>query len=167
MAAVHHLQGTEFSYPRDRSSADADPTATRFRLVYRLHGMNDIDALFSGGVKAPAPWPGAPRSKKAPMYDRDAVSEMLSSAPQLDEVDSRHLHATQPWVVRSGVQHYLTGEYEATGRTFQGGHDVGNAFPVVYTTRRGHNLILSGHHRAASALLRGQPLLARRVQGDV
>lgn len=163
------LARTNFQYPESVEETVTSPllSARQFRTAYQLHGAGDVDALFKGHAWTTAPFPRAPRNKRQPLYDHEAVRETLASAPELEEIDSRHLFATQREVTRPGVNHYLTGDYEATGRTYADHHDVGNQYPVVYTNRSGHNIILSGHHRGTASLLRGRPLLARRVRGEV
>lgn len=140
---------------------------TMFHTAYELHGSGNPDLLFGEKDIAIAPWPKAGRLKKQPMYDHEAVRHALSTMPQLEGVDPRALHATQGWVTRGGVNYYLGQGYQQTGRTFADRENVGNQYPVVYSDQRGRNLLLSGHHRATAALLRGVPLQARRVQGNV
>lgn len=140
-----------------------------------LHGAGSIEAMFpEGRLTAGVPWPAASRSKLHQDYDKSLVHAELSrpvSGPEgLKEIDPQTLHATQPKVTRGGVSHYLEGDYEKSGQTFADRGNVGNQFPFVYTRTHsvtGHvqNIILSGHHRAAAALLRGKPLLARHVFG--
>lgn len=156
-------------YPVDMDEIRSTPDSriTRFRTAYSLHGAGDIDALFGGHVQTGVPWPGVGRLKGRPYYDHAAVRDVLQSPPQLEDVDARHLFATQPSVIRPGVAHYLGQDYHQTGRTYADHSNVGNQYPVVYTDRQGQNIILSGHHRATAALLSGQFLKARRVWGDV
>jgi ribosomal protein S18 acetylase RimI-like enzyme len=128
----------------------------------RAWGSNDRDTLFpDGAVKTSAPWPAMGRRKDVKDYDHDAVREMLKNPPELTPVDPRTLHATQPSITRHGVGHYLSG---AEG-TFADHGNPGNEHPVVYHREDGQSLLLSGHHRAAAALLRGEPLMARQIHG--
>lgn len=167
MASVTSL-GLQFHYPESEAAAEADPFAAGYVRTHRLYASNDLVKMFGGAPSTTAPWDTAPRSKTGPgTFDRIAVANVLSRPPQLREFDPRHLHATQPSVLRHIVSHYLEGDYERTGNTFADQHNVGNKYPVVYTNHRGMNIILSGHHRASAALLRGQPLLARHVRGEV
>jgi len=83
----------------------------------------------------------------------------------LTDVDPRGVRATQPSVTRPGVSYYLTTRYQRTGHTFADYHRVANRFPVVYQREDGEQLIISGHHRAAVALLNGKQLAARLVAG--
>jgi len=83
----------------------------------------------------------------------------------LEEVDPRDLRATQPSVTREGVSYYLTPRYKRTGQTFADYHRVVNRFPVIYQREDGEQLIISGHHRAAVALLEGKQFESpRRVR---
>lgn len=120
------------------------------------------------------PWPSASRSKVNRDYDAGLVQSELAKPIEgtkgLKEVDPRNLHATQPHVTRQGVSHYMEGDYEKTGKTFADQHNRGNQFPVIYSrehpaTGEIQNMILSGHHRAAAALVKGEPLLARHIHG--
>ena len=60
-------------------------------------------------------------------------------------------------------------QFREHGQTFADQHNIGNRYPFVYSrTREGgevDHLLLAGHHRAASALLKGEPLMARHVEG--
>jgi hypothetical protein len=79
------------------------------------------------------------------------------------ELDPRDLHATQGTVTRPGVNYYMGNEYQETGRTYADMHQAGNRYPVVYT-RGGQNKLLSGHHRATAALLRGEQFRAIHIE---
>ena len=79
------------------------------------------------------------------------------------EVDPRHLHSTQTNITLPGVNYYMGDEYRQTGRTFADMDKAGNRFPVVYT-REGQNKLLSGHHRATAALLRGEQFRAIHIE---
>lgn len=128
----------------------------------RAWGSNDRDTLFPDGApKTSAPWPAMGRRKDVKDYDHEAVREMLKNPPELTPVDPRTLHATQPSITRHGVGHYLSG---AEG-TFADHGNPGNEHPVVYHREDGQSLLLSGHHRAAAAMLKGEPLMARQIHG--
>lgn len=159
----NHL-GPQFTYP----TLD-NPVTWRSPLPQRLYGAGTSSALFRGGSPiVPAPWDRGPRFKKFPSYDAEAVTEMLKRPPVLEEMDPRNLHASQPSVTQPGVNYYLEDEnYWKTGETYADKNNVGNRYPVVYSDVRGRNIILSGHHRATAALLRGTPLVTRRVQGRI
>jgi len=134
----------------------------------RLYGSHDLEGMFGNHPKTTTPWPRASRRKDVQDYDKDLVRRTLETplrgAHDLYEVDPRHLHASQPWITHQGVAHYMKGDYEKTGRTFADQHDVGNQYPFVYS-RHGQHVLLSGHHRAAAALLQGRSLRARYVEG--
>ncbi len=125
-----------------------------------LYGKG-LNALFTTeGPMTMAPFPVAGRQKNAPLYDKDAVALALSSPPKLVPVDPRTLHKTQPSVVRAGVQHYLSDPTSVYDDSHGG---AANRYPIVYTRSNGQNIILTGHHRATAALLKGQPLQAIHV----
>lgn len=134
----------------------------------RLWGTSHAE-MFGEAPKIVTPWLAAGRSKSLMDYDPDAVARLLERAPEgMAEIDPRVLRSTQPWITSEGVSHYLTGEYEKTGRTFADGGNAGNVYPVIYEREVGDRvdpLILSGHHRAAAALIRGQPLRALVARG--
>jgi hypothetical protein len=85
-------------------------------------------------------------------------------------VDPRTLHSTQRGLTRGGVQHYMNDpSYEETGATYADAEKIGNRYPVIYSRKEAgdvtRNVLLSGHHRAAKALLRGEDLRAIVVPG--
>jgi len=152
-----------------------------FHTAARLYGsgVEGIAKVFGEAPSAPTPWPSASRSKAHGLIDpeeRDAIHSALSSAPSLSEVDPRAIFASQPSVVRHHLNYYMGSQYELTGATSADQSDIGNRFPVVLErtvrdvqpnriAQRGTDLmrqriLLSGHHRATAALLRGQPLRA-------
>ena len=149
-------------YPQNLDEA----RGTKHELVHRLHGSGNTDALFKGAPKTVAPWPSAGRTKANPRgYDPNLVQAALK-APEhhMTEMDPRHLHATQPWVTKAGVDYYMTSEYHETGKTFADQGDAGNRYPVVYQDTQGRNRLLSGHHRATAALHMGTQFNALLVQ---
>lgn len=89
-------------------------------------------------------------------------TEKINRVP-LTEVDPRGLVATQPMVTRAGMEHYLT---DTTGALYSDEHQVSNQFPAIFEDQAsGERHILTGHHRATAALLKGEPLTARLVRG--
>jgi len=137
-----------------------------FGLVYRNFGSGDVESMFGGSPKTVSPWPSAGRTKANPKgYDQALVDKALASpAEHMADVDPRNLHATQPWITHAGVSHYMGDEYRKTGRTFADQDQAGNRFPVVYTDEQGRNRLLSGHHRATAAVLKGEQLRAVHVK---
>lgn len=121
-----------------------------------------IEGLFgkSGALTTNTPWPQAGRRKGEPLYDRDAVTEAIRNPPRLEGVDPRILHSTQSGLVRHHVDYYMSGAWQKTGRTSADQGNAGNTFPVVWVKKNGEHVILSGHHRAAAALAKGEPLPA-------
>jgi hypothetical protein len=135
-----------------------------------FHGANDPDRLFpGGGLRAAVPWPAAGRRKSVKDYDKGLVNHVLTHPEehQMVHVDPTdpNLRATQPEVTRAGVQHYMGSDYARTGQTFADQHNLENEHPVVYDREDGQRLLLSGHHRAAAALLQGKQFTARVVSG--
>lgn len=130
-----------------------------------IYGKRDINALFGDSPVTPTPWPAAGRRKDRLHYDKDRVTKALSS-PETQTVasfDPRHLRSTQPSVTRAGVSHYLSGETTP----YADKDNAGNKRPVVYSRDDGQNIILSGHHRAAKALLQGKQFDAVQVSGPM
>lgn len=129
-----------------------------------LYGSNDIDKVFPDGAPTGrVPFPQAGRRKDRKDYDAGAVKTALQGRKnaQLKAYDPRELSATQPSVVRGGVQHYLSGQEG----TFADSGNAGNETPVVYEREGGTKMLLSGHHRAVKALLRGEQFHAIPVSG--
>ena len=135
-----------------------------------------IESVFHEGSfeRQPVPWKAATILKHYGDFDRSVVRDALVSPPQLEEIDPVDLHATQPGIVKGGVEHYLKDTYEKTGQTYEQSTSVGNRFPIVYrreAATQGYdpqpqNLILAGHHRATAALVQGKPLRAIVVGGS-
>lgn len=143
-----------FQYPKTPDDAARSDHAT----AHAVHGAGSTDALFKGAPKTITPWPSAGRTKSNPRgYNPEKVNAALAN-PQahMRHVDPRDLHATQPWVTQEGVSYYMGHEYRETGRTFADQSVASNKFPVVYSDAQGRNRLLSGHHRATAALLRGE-----------
>lgn len=137
-----------------------------------------FDALFPLGGSAlttGVPFPRARRLKDQSSYDRFAVAKTLSEPPQPVEFDPRTLKANQPSVTYPGVQHYMSGEYERTGRTYADQGQAGNRYPMVYTRPQDpdchgadcaeEHVLLGGHHRATASLLKGEQLRALHTRG--
>lgn len=123
------------------------------------------DELFHGTAKVLVPWQQSSRLKHQPLYDTDAVRALLTGPQHVVPIDPTELRATQPFITRAGVAYYLTRVYELTGTTYADQHSRANRFPIISTSPNGQRVILSGHHRCAAALLRGQPVWARSTPG--
>lgn len=135
-----------------------------------LYGKGDVDALFDGHPVRPVPFPRASRRKQFQDYDKSLVESALrtkNSESDLVDVDPRTVSATQPSVTRQGVQHYMEHPdyHKAGAETFADNGNAGNRVPFVYDREDGQRLLLSGHHRATSALLNGKTFKARQVKG--
>jgi hypothetical protein len=132
----------------------------------RSWDCGSMDILFGPHSQVVAPWPRAPRRKGQPAFDVTAVPALLDAPVDLVEVDPRELWANQTWVVRGHADYYLTGRWERSGETSADRHIELNRFPVVVPDHRQRLVIISGHHRAAAALIEGRPLLVRRAATD-
>lgn len=152
-----------FRYPDPEGTDDSD-ARQQFARTHRAFGAKNPEELFGESPTTPAPWPRAGRQKRRADFDQGRVDAALRN-PVLSEVDPRNLHSTQPNITRQGVDYYMGTEYERTGSTFADQGQAGNRYPVVYSREDGQNLALSGHHRAAAALLRGENLRAIHVEG--
>jgi hypothetical protein len=148
-------------YPK----SDDEVRGSRWELAHRIHGAGETQALFKNSLVTTTPWPSAGRSKTGPAYDQGRVTAALSNpSSHMTEMDPRDLHANQSSVTREGVNYYMGDKYRQTGETFADMNQAGNRFPVVYSHASGVNRILSGHHRAAAALLRGEQFRAINVR---
>jgi hypothetical protein len=140
----------------------------------QYHGKG-MESLFPPGSapKTVIPIPAASRRKDRSGWSSEHVHAALSEDRQTSRIDPRELKSTQTWVTHEGVSHYMGSEYERTGRTFSDAHDPGNARPVIYSRPRNpenpastqEHVILSGHHRATAALLKGEQLEHVSVKG--
>jgi|SRR5580765_4617294 len=151
-----------FQYPKTAEQV----RGSAWEGAHRLYGAGDVDTLFKGATKVITPWPTASRSKLHIGYDQSRVEEALSnpSKRNVREMDPRDLHASQPWVTRAGTSYYMGDDYRTTGKTFADMHSAVNRQPLVYTDARGQNRLLSGHHRATAALLRGEQFRAIHIE---
>ncbi len=140
--------------------------------AHRFYGRGDLEAMFPDEAPTrPVPWEQAGRRKDVEDYDKVRVSALIKGPVELHDLDPRDLHAYQPAVTRAGVRHYLGSDYTLHGITHADQGKSYNQYPVVY--RRDplqpggehQNIILSGHHRAAAALLQGRQFRARYVEG--
>lgn len=143
-----------------------------------LHGRKSLDAMFPGQTPtAIVPFPSASQRKGKRLYNQEAVTAELNlpGRTRTVDIDPRILSGSQPGVTRAGVEYYTGGEYERSGRTFAEQHNVGNQFPFVVSKRRPvvheggpshEHVIISGHHRASAALLRGERLRTRWLEED-
>lgn len=131
-------------------------------------GVNDVDAVFKGNPLAGAPWAQAPRSKTHRLDDPRLVQDAVANPDKYKTVslDPRDLYAGQPQVVRAAAQHYMQNTYHQTGQTYENSRNPGNAQAVVFhDTVNDRKIIRSGHHRALSALLRGEQFEPLLVEG--
>lgn len=146
-----------------------DNPVPAFRDVQRLYGCKDINRLFyDGAPQTTLPFKRAPRGR-GPVYDKDAYAVALrDTGNHLSMFDPRELMAIlQGNVTRSGVNYYMGSEYERSGKTFADQSMKSNEHPTVYVRANGQKIILTGHHRAVAALLKGEQLRALRVDEPV
>lgn len=162
MSAQQSLSGSQFSHLYQGPSFD---------LVRRLYGKGQegFDRLFTGHTTTITPWPHIGKSKQYGLYtpeeNENIQTEIRRQPPQIREFDPRELYSSQSGIAQSHVRYYLTDEYQKTGRTSADQHALGNQYPVILQRSSGRNAILSGHHRATAALLRGVPLRGIAVPG--
>lgn len=149
--------------PPDR---EARVSTRQYERAVAAFGTNDPSTLFKGRPIALTPWPSAAKQKKGQTWRNTLIQEEMAKPPELHDVDPRALTATQPNILSEHVSHYMGDDYEQTGRTAADQHDVGNKFPTVYAQPNGRWDILSGHHRAAAALLKGEALRARVIRDN-
>ncbi len=138
------------------------------------YGRGQQSLFPNGETKVTAPFPSAGRRKDRKDYDQGKVTEALNKPAALEEIDTRGLKASQPWVTGGGVSHYMGAggaEYDRTGVTYADQANPGNKYPVIYHRRNSPEestsarIILSGHHRATAAHLQGKPLRGIVVHG--
>lgn len=149
--------------------------AAKKPLQDRLWGSNDLNKLFGGAPQTIVPFPRSNdmRHQRDP-YDPDLLRqshlEWRDMSPEertksLKPVDPRELYARQQWVTRGHMEYYMNDEDKTSGQTSADRGNIGNQAPVIYKREDGQSVILSGTHRATRALLRGEPLMARVIEG--
>ena len=129
-----------------------------------LWGAKSLDHLFPGGATtAPTPWPTARKTPILRSHNLPMVHDaMRNPDAHFRDMDPRELHGTQDMLTRVGVSHYLQG----SSGTFADQGNAGNEHPVVFHNEKyDQNVLLTGHHRAASALLQGQNFRPIYVSG--
>lgn len=131
----------------------------------KIFGSGNVDSVFNGAVTTGVPFERVHTSKSLKMgYPAARIADALRTGDfTLDEVDPRDLKATQPGIVRSHVGHYLGPEYAKTGQTAADQESALNKYPTVYKRKDGQMVIVSGHHRAVAALIKGEGLIARVI----
>jgi hypothetical protein len=142
---IEHIRKRDPNYQPSRYLAEADTASS----------------------KAAIPWSPASRNTAGLRYDPTLVKDTIYRADIKDiaEFDPRYLHGSQPSITSSGVLHYL--EKGQSGPLNADADDIGNQFPFVYIHQgTGEMRLVGGHHRATSALLKGEPLVARYAIGD-
>jgi hypothetical protein len=132
----------------------------------RHYGTGDLKPAFGEASKVMTPFTQTIQRKAKLHYDKALVHQAITDPDHpVEKVDTRNLESTQPDVTRAGVEHYMGDDYARKGMLYSDHSQVGNQVPVVYHWDDGHQILLSGHHRATAAFLRGEPLEAKVVQG--
>lgn len=133
-------------------------------------GVDPEEYRYSIADKDLIPWERATmgtRSRPIP-YEKGLVHAELERpirSANVREFDPRHVLGSQPSIVAHITRHYLEGGRNAPIHSDQ--ENVGNQMPFVYVHRNtGELRLLTGHHRASAALLRGEPLVARYTIGE-
>ena len=132
----------------------------------RLWGAGTIEAAFPEGDRTVVPWPAAGTTKDERYRWPERAMAVATGAPHVVDLDPRVLRATQSWVVRHHVAHYLTDEWERTGTTSADRGRTINRWPLVHVDAAGQHILFGGHHRATAALLQARPLRARVLRTD-
>lgn len=79
---------------------------------------------------------------------------------QVEPMDPRELTGTQDGLQGAALSHYLSDDYRKGGHLFDKSRGADNDIPTVVGFQR-RKFLMTGHHRAAAALLKGEPLQAR------
>lgn len=127
----------------------------------RLYGCHDLDAAFGPAPTAICPWPKSGMPKLGDHVLAANTAHVLQGPVWLSHVDPRLLWASQPRVVRTHAEYYLTGTWERSGITSADRNVAANRFPTVAPDRLGRLVIRTGHHRSLAALVQGRPLVCR------
>ena len=160
--------------PEDHPAHQHGMRPEHYDRLDALYGSHEagVDKIFGGSPVGMPPHPKwEVRSKQGLKYDTSSVHAAIrQTPPELSDVDPRTLHSSQRGLTSPGVRHYMEDDtYEQHGTTYADQGNVGNRYPVVLSRQEAagvtRNVILSGHHRATKALLRGENLRAIVVPG--
>jgi hypothetical protein len=111
------------------------------------YGMESIARL---------PFPGSSSERRTvPRGSTDGYHKW-----DIHDLDPRELTGTQHGLQGGAMSHYLKHSYGENAKLFDNSQGSGNDRPVVVGFMK-RKFIMSGHHRAAAALLKGEPLQAR------
>lgn len=136
--------------------------------LHRALGSRDLDTLFGEAPTTTVPWPSASRNKYRATIDHGVFWRAFADPDRsrLAEVDPCALFANQPAITRAGVAYYLHDPaYHRTGTTYADMDKPINRLVLIYRRDDGQNIIVTGHHRSAAALLAGRPVLALPIDG--
>ena len=122
-----------------------------------LFGCHRLLKLFGQSDTAACPWPTADVS-----IPQEIIDTVVASPDDVNEVDPRLLFATRPTLNRKRAEYYLSDAWETTGRTAADPLAAQNRTPIVITDALGRLVIVTGHHRALAALIRGRTLRCLR-----
>lgn len=134
---------------------DDQYTKDQFARVSRMYGKGDVSAAFGEADIETTPWPSAARLKDGSQWDQEMINEAVRQPGETQMIDPRYLHATQPRIVRTHAQRYMDNPDSAPATP-----EASNQRVYVYERADGRRDLLTGHHRALRALLRGEPLQA-------
>lgn len=151
---------------------DVSPTRVTAMASSAPEGVVTDPKFWGGGMEAmfpaqgapaiPAPFPSVGKNKTYQAFDQDIVNAAVARG-ETTMIDPRTLWATQPKVTEDGVRHYMNSD-----ELYADAAQAGNKYPVIYRRNEGNrtrNLILSGTHRSAAALAKGEQLEAIVVDG--
>jgi hypothetical protein len=93
---------------------------------------------------APTPWPTAHRYRDTRPYDEERVRQTLMAPPQLQEIDPRNLHSTQPSITRSGVEYYSNPPMRAIREQYTSAFPRSTADPTGVATAGASSYQLTG-----------------------
>lgn len=149
-------------------------TAARERDVNALHGVGAEAGQLAAFGRAhsfgedgrPRTWTFSPTTRlflpgsasQRRQIPQDATHG-FGSWP-IHDIDPRNLVGTQDGLQSGALSHYLGDNYREHGELFDKSRGEDNDHPVVVGFMR-RNFLMTGHHRAAAALLKGEPLQAR------
>lgn len=132
--------------------------------LFRGHDLSPVTPIT--GYSRASRWKETPPGTNAMKVRGDLLRPEFARDAELDPREV--LRATQPNLTRQAISHYThpqaSGTFAPAGR--------GNDKPTIYVREetdphtkqpRTDHIILSGHHRAASALYLGRPLEARII----
>ena len=167
MEDIQRAKDERREYDRSRAVVDYGSDREEMRR-HRDTFAKGVKSVFPDGASdvAPVPFQAAATVDGEDLIDQAVVDNYLSQPVRLSNFDPRSLYATEPTVTRQGVEHYLEksggrprDSYAMTGALYGDADEAGNQHPVIYRNPQTEELVIvSGHHRAAAALVEGRNL---------